>query len=323
MSSWRGAAARPDPDLTVAHAHGHSHDHGAAAGQPRRLAVVLAITSAVLVAEVVGAVLTGSLALLADAGHVLTDIAGLVLALLAARLVARPADERRTWGFRRAETLAAAAQAALLLAVGVYVLVEGIRRLLDPAPVASLGMLVFGVLGLVGNTVSLLVLARSRTADLNLRAAFLEVLADALGSVAVIVAAVVIATTGWLRADAIVSLVIAAMIVPRTVALLRDAATVLLESTPAGLDLADVRRHILEVPHVQDVHDLHASQIATGLPVLTAHVVVDDACFHDGHLATLLDALQDCVAEHFPVSVGHSTFQFEQAGHVGHESTHH
>jgi divalent metal cation (Fe/Co/Zn/Cd) transporter len=138
-------------------------------------------------------------------------------------------------------------------------------------------MLVFGIIGLTGNVIGLAVLMRSRSANLNLRAAFLEVLNDALGSVAVIVAAIVIATTGWTRADAVVSLLIAVLIVPRTISLLRDVGRVLLESTPRGLDLDELRRHILQVPHVQAVHDLHASQIATCLPVLTAHVVVDAA----------------------------------------------
>ena len=303
-----------------------SDHHGSgltAIGNRRRLTLVLAITGTVLVAEVVGAALTGSLALLADAGHMLTDAAGLVIALLAAHLATRPATSHRTWGFQRAETLAAAAQALLLLGVGTYVFIEAIRRLLEPPDVASVGMLVFGVIGLAGNAVSIAVLARSRSANLNLRAAFLEVLNDALGSVAVIAAAVVIVTTGWTRADAVVSLLIAALILPRTAALLRDTTRVLLESTPAGLDLNEVRRHLLEVPHVQTVHDLHASQIATGLPVLSAHIVVDDECFHDGHIARLLDQLQVCVAEHFPVSVEHSTFQFEQSTHSQHETGHH
>ena len=302
------------------------HDHGpdpAATADRRRLTLVLVITGSVLVAEVVGAIWTGSLALLADAGHMLTDTAGLVMALLAAHLVTRPPTSRRTWGFRRAETLAAASQALLLLGVGIYVFVEGIRRLVEPPEVASVGMFVFGIVGLVGNVISIILLARSRTGNLNLRAAFLEVLIDALGSVAVIVAAIVIATTGWTRADALVSLLIAVLILPRTVTLLRDTARVLLESTPAGLDLDEVRRHILEVPHIQDVHDLHASQIATGLPVLSAHIVVDDECFHDGHIPRLLDQLQACVAGHFPVSVEHSTFQFEQASHAQHETGHH
>lgn len=305
-----------------------AHDHHAGAdltavSNRRRVAFVLAITLTVLSAELVGAVWTGSLALLADAGHMLTDAAGLVLALLAAHLGTRPATSRRTWGYQRAETLAASVQALLLLGVGVYVLVEGIRRLVEPPPVASTGMLIFGIVGLVGNAVSITLLASSRSANLNLRAAFLEVLNDALGSVAVIVAAAVIATTGWTRADAIVSLLIGVLILPRTVALLRETARVLMETTPAGLDLDDIRRHILDVDHVRSVHDLHASQIATGLPVLTAHVVVDDQCFYDGHLARLLDQLQICVASHFPVSVDHSTFQFEQTSHTDHEPSHH
>jgi cobalt-zinc-cadmium efflux system protein len=305
---------------------GHDHGHSPAAtgsAYRRRLTVVLALTASVLLAEIVGAVITGSLALLADAGHMLTDAAGLVMALLAAHLMAKPATDKRTWGFQRAETLAASAQAVLLLAVGIYVLIEGIRRLFEPPEIASTGMLVFGVVGVVGNAVSVTLLATSRSSNLNLRAAFLEVLNDAVGSVAVIVAAIVIATTGWTRADAVVSLLIGVLILPRTVALLRDTGRVLLESTPTGLDLDSVRQHILDVAHIRGVHDLHASQIATGMPVLSAHVVVDDECFYDGHLATLLDDLQSCVAEHFPVSVEHSTFQFEQASHIQHEVTGH
>jgi cobalt-zinc-cadmium efflux system protein len=305
---------------------GHDHDldtHLPGGQHRKRLTVVLAITATVMVAEVVGAVLTGSLALLADAGHMLTDAAGLLMALLAAHLMTRPATSSRTWGLQRTETLAAAAQALLLLAVGVYVVAEGIRRLVEPPEIASGLMLVFGVVGLIGNVVAIAVLASSREANLNVRAAFLDVLNDALGSAAVIVAAIVIATTGWTQADAIVSLLIGALILPRTLILLRDAARVLLESTPAGLDLDAVRRHILEVPHVREVHDLHASQIATGMPILSAHVVLDDECFYDGHAPALLDKLQACVAEHFSVSVEHSTFQFEQSSHLTHETTGH
>jgi cobalt-zinc-cadmium efflux system protein len=305
------------------------HDHGVAAtpaaavGQRRRLAIVLAVTLLVLTAEVVGALLTGSLALLADAGHMLTDAAGLVLALLAAHLTTRRASDRRTWGFQRAEVLAAVAQAVLLLAVGVFVLVEGVRRLFEPPVVASTGMLVFGIVGLVGNAASIVLLTGSRSDNLNLRAAFLEVVNDALGSAAVIVAAIVIATTGWTRADAVVSLLIAVLILPRTFALLRDAARVLLESTPTGLELAEVRQHLLETPHVLAVHDLHASTISTGSPILSGHVIVDDSCFYDGHLPALLDQLQSCVAEHFAVRIDHSTFQFESATHVEHEGPSH
>lgn len=303
-----------------------SHQHGGEAdtrGDRRRLAVVLGITVSVLVVEAVGGVVTGSLALIADAGHMLTDAAGLAMALFAAYLSIKPATHQRTWGYKRAEVLAAVAQATLLLAVGLFIVVEGVRRLIEPVDVASTGMLVFGAIGLAGNVVAIMVLVRRRRANLNLRAAFLEVLSDALGSVGVVVAAVVIATTGWLRADAVVSLLIGALIVPRTLMLLRDAGTVLLESTPKGLELEVVRRHILELEHVVDVHDLHASQIATGLPILSAHVVVDDQCFHNGELPRLLDQLQSCVLEHFEVSVEHSTFQFEPPTHLDHEGAAH
>jgi cobalt-zinc-cadmium efflux system protein len=296
--------------------HGHGHSH-AGAGHGGRLAVVLGLTCLVLVIEVVGAVVTGSLALLADAGHMLTDVFGLTLAVVASVLARRPVTDQRTWGFRRAEVLAAAAQAAVLLAVGLFVLVEGVRRLLAPPEVEPGPMLVFGAIALVANLVGIGILLGSRRADLNLRAAFLEVVNDALGSAAVVVAAAVIATTGWLRADAVASLLIGVLIVPRTLRLLRESVDVLLESTPRDLDLAGVREHLMAVPHVHDVHDLHASQVATGLPVLTAHVVVDDSCFRDGHAASLLDDLQRCLAADFAVE--HSTFQLEARSHAAHE----
>jgi cobalt-zinc-cadmium efflux system protein len=295
----------------------HSHGGAALADHRGRLAAVLAVTLAVLVVEVVGAVVSGSLALLADAGHMLTDVAGLALGLIAAVLARRPATDARTWGLRRAEVLGAAAQAAVLLAVGGFVIVESVRRLLNPPEVASGAMLVFGVVGLVGNLVGLAVLASARRDNLNMRAAFLEVLNDALGSVAVLVAALVIATTGWTRADAVASLAIGLLIIPRTLHLLAEAVDVLLESTPKGLDLLAVRSRILAVPHVHDVHDLHASQVATGLPVMSAHVVVDDSCFHDGHLGPMLDELQRCISDDFDIE--HSTIQFEARTHAEHE----
>lgn len=307
--------------------HGHDHDHGGASaggpGQPpdhrRRLAIAFGLTSTVLVAQAVGAVLTGSLALLVDTAHMLTDAAGLAMALVAAHLSLRPATSRRTWGYRRAEVLGALAQSAVLLAVGGYVLIEGVRRLFEPPDVPSTELIVFGVIGLVANLVAIAVLAGGRKASFNLRAAFLEVLNDALGSVGVIVAAVVIATTGWQQADAVAGLLIGALIVPRAIRLLRETSAVLLESTPPGLDLDAVRDHLLGVEHVREVHDLHASLVATGLPVVTAHLTVDDACFSDGHTARILDQLQDCLATHFPISVEHSTFQIEPASHRTHE----
>ncbi len=298
--------------------HGHGHGSSAVGARRRRLSIVLALTASVMVVEIIGAVLSGSLALIADAGHMLTDVGGLALALFATVLAERPVSDRRTYGYKRAEVLAAAAQAAVLLAVGVFVLVEGIRRLLAPPEVATTSMLVFGVIGLVANCIGLLILFRSQAETLNTRAAFLEVANDALGSAAVIVAAIVIALTGWQRADAVASLLIGALIVPRTIMLLRESVEVLLESTPRSLDLDQVRRHMVELPHVQSVHDLHATQLSSDLPVLTAHVVVDESCFHDGHLAEMLDQLQGCLAGHFDVE--HSTLQFERPVHAEHEA---
>jgi cobalt-zinc-cadmium efflux system protein len=308
--------------VTVGHDHGHDHAVGGAAITHRRpLAWVLAISTTILVVEVAGAFLSGSLALLADAGHMLTDVAGLSMALVAATLALRPATPERTWGYRRAEVLAAAAQAALLLAVGVFVIVEGVRRLLEPPAVESGLMAAFAVVALLGNAASMLLLSRIRTGNLNTRAAFLEVANDALGALAVLVAALLISWFGWLRADAVTSIAIGLLILPRTLRLLRETVDVLLEATPRDVDLTEVRDHILGVAHVVDVHDLHASRVASDLPIVTAHVVVEDGCFHDGHIPRLLDELQSCLADHFDVA--HSTFQFEPAGHGAHESGRH
>lgn len=300
-------------------AAGHAHGGGA---DRRRLAVAFGLTAAVVLVQAVGAWLTGSLALLVDTVHMLTDAGGLLLALVAATLALRPRTDRHTWGLRRAEVLGATAQALLLLGVGVFALVEGVRRLGEPPEIPSGSLLVFGVVGLVANVAALLVLSGGRGRTLNMRAAFLEVTADALGSVAVIISAVLIALYDWQRADAVAGLLIAALIVPRTLFLLRGGLHVLLERTPQGVDLAEVRSHLLGVEHVLDVHDLHVSRISSDLPVLTAHVVVEDSCFADGHAARILPQLQNCVAGHFPVSITHSTFQLEPASHREAEELH-
>ncbi|MBE1514214.1 cation diffusion facilitator family transporter [Nesterenkonia halotolerans] len=300
----------------------HSHDHGGSSAaradgggsHRRRLAIACAITVGIVLAQATGAWLTGSLALLTDAVHSLTDSIGLVVALIAASLMFRAATAQRTWGFRRMEILAGLIQAALLLSIGIYAAVEGIARLSSPPTVMHQELLLFGAVGLLGNIVSLLVLSGGRSANLNMRAAFLEVAADALGSLGVMVAAVVVWTTGWQQADAVAALAIAALIVPRAALLLRESARVLLEFTPRGLDLEKVRAHMLAQEHVHEVHDLHASMVATGLPVISAHVVVDDECFQEGCAPETLSRLKSCVAEHFDLSVEHSTFQLETRG---------
>ncbi len=299
--------------------HGHSHAGGTAAGvQRRRLIVVLGLTLAVLAAEVVGSVLSGSLALLADAGHMATDAAGIALALAAVTLAQRPARGRRTFGWQRAEILAAVANGLLLLGVAAYVLVEAVRRIGHPPEIGSVLMLGVAAVGLVVNLVSLGILHRGRDASLNIRGAYLEVLADALGSVAVIAAAIVIMITGWTPADIVASAVIGVLVLPRAWHLLRDALDVLLEAAPRGVDLDDVRTHILEVEGVIGVHDLHAWTITSGLPVLSAHVVVTEEALAAGHGGRVLDALCECLGEHFDMD--HCTFQIEAEAHAGHEA---
>src|SRR3712207_382074 len=300
---------------------GHGHDHGAttaAAAQRGRLAVVLGLTVAVLLAELVGAALSGSLALLADAGHMATDALGIGLALGAVTLAQRAPGGRRTFGWQRLEILAAVANGLLLLAVSVFVVVEAVRRIGDPPDIASGTMLAIAAAGLAVNVVGLAVLRSGRHESLNVRGAYLEVLGDALGSVAVVVAAAVIATTGWTPADTVASLVVGALVLPRAWHLLREALDVLLEAAPRGVDLDSVRQHMKQVDGVLDVHDLHAWTITSGMPVLSAHVVVTDEALQAGHGGRVLDALCACLGTHFDVE--HCTFQLEGERHADHEA---
>ena len=297
---------------------GHAHDHAAGRGRDRaRLRLVLAITGVVLVVEVIGAWVTGSLALLADAGHLATDAAAVVLALGASYVAGRGAGPRSTFGLHRAEVLAALANALVLLVLCGYLLWAGIDRLTDPPPVDAGPMVAFAAVGLAANALSLLVLRGSDTGSLNLRGALNEVAADFLGSVLAVAAGVVILLTGWLRADPVASLLIGALILPRSLLLLKDAAVVLLEIAPRGLDLDDVRRRLLEVPGVTDVHDLHAWTITSGLPSLSAHVTVTDRCLAERGVGATLDELCACVTEHF--GIRHATFQVEPVTHRSHE----
>jgi cobalt-zinc-cadmium efflux system protein len=279
-----------------------------------RLAVVLALTLTVLVAEVVGSALSGSLALLSDAGHMATDAAGLGLALAATRLAARAPTETRTFGLARVEILAALVNGLLVLAVGVAVVTGGIDRLIRPATVEPASMTAIAAAGLVVNVIGLVLLRGPSSQSLNLRGAYLEVMGDLLGSVAVLVAGAVIATTGWARADAVASLVIGLLIAPRAYSLLREVVHVLLEGVPRSVDMAEVRRHLAEVPGVREVHDLHAWTITSGAPALMAHVVVTPEAFAPDAYHLLLDRLRDCLHGHFDVT--HSTFQVEPVGHT-------
>jgi cobalt-zinc-cadmium efflux system protein len=306
--------------MGAGHGHGHTHAPGgtAASAHRGRLRAALGITLAVMVVEIVGGLVADSLALIADAAHMATDALGLGMALLAIHFANRPAAGRRTFGYARAEILAALANCLLLLGVGGYVLYEAVQRFLTPAGTEGGLTIVFGAIGLAANAVSLTLLTRGQAESLNVRGAFLEVVADALGSVAVIVSAVVILATGWQAADPIASLVIGLMIVPRTLRLLRDTLDVLLESAPDHVDMDEVRAHILAVEGVEDVHDLHAWTITSGLPVVSAHVVVREELLDSmGHEKVLHD-LQGCLGVHFDVE--HCTFQLEPSGHAEHEA---
>ncbi|MEU9559770.1 cation diffusion facilitator family transporter [Streptomyces fumanus] len=300
------------------HAHGGSPGGTATAAYRGRLRAALGITLTVMVVEIVGGVLADSLALVADAAHMATDALGLGMALLAIHFAGRPATGRRTFGYARAEILAALANCLLLLGVGGYVLFEAVDRFVTPAGTEGGLAVWFGVVGLVANTVSLGLLMRGQAESLNVRGAFLEVAADALGSVGVIVAALVIVTTGWQAADPIASLVIGLMIVPRTVRLLRETLDVLLEAAPKGVDMEEVRSHILALEGVEDVHDLHAWTITSGMPVLSAHVVVSSEVLNAIGHEKMLHELQGCLGVHFDVE--HCTFQLEPGGHAEHEA---
>jgi cobalt-zinc-cadmium efflux system protein len=291
------------PDQPVSAAGRHS----------RSLRVAFGISIGLLLAEVVGGILAGSLALLAEAGHMMVDTVAIGLSLVAIWFARRSPTPKRSFGYYRLEILAAVINGVLLLGVGIVVLIGAVLRLMDPPTVSSGLMLVFGIVALVGNGVAAWLLARGRKESLTVRAAFLDFVADALGALTVVVAAIVIATTGLDQADAIGSIIIALLILTRTWKLLGTTVNVLLEATPEGVDLAEVRRHIVETDGVSGCHDLHAWTITSGMNVLSVHVVMEDGA--DG--PQVLDRLGACLADHFDIE--HSTFQLEPAAHRDHE----
>jgi cobalt-zinc-cadmium efflux system protein len=295
-----------------------SHNHGHAANR-NRLLIAIGIVATVLVVEVVGAWLSGSLSLLADAGHMLSDLTGLIVALMATVVAARPASDRQTFGYQRAEVFGALINGVILLVVAVSVTVGAVGRLVSGAEteVQSIPMLIVAAIGLVANAGALLLLRPAAEHSINMRGAYLEVLGDLIGSVTVIVAAVVILVTGFVPADAIASLLIAALIVPRAYLLLRDVVRVLSEAAPADTDVAEIRDHIRGTAGVVAVHDVHVWAITSGAPVFTAHVVVAPEIFREGRTGDLLDELSGCLSKHFDVE--HSTFQLEPAEHAAHE----
>ena len=286
----------------------------AAARHAPNMTGALMVSVAILLAELAAGIASNSLALLADAAHVFADVSGIALALVAVRLAARPRSDARTFGLYRLEIVAAAANALLLLGIAAFVFYEGLRRLIAP-PEVEAGLVTLVAAGaIVANLISVRLLSAGGRESLTVRGAYLEVLGDLFGSVAVLVAGVVVLLTGWYQADALASLVVAILIVPRTVALLRDSLDVLLEATPRGVDLDHVRGHILDAPGVSDVHDLHAWTITSGMNVVSAHVVLKP----DAQPGDVLDFLATCLADDYDVN--HSTFQLETAEHVAWEA---
>jgi cobalt-zinc-cadmium efflux system protein len=290
----------------MSHDHGHRHDRRA--GNRRRLALTLALAAGYTVAEVVGGLLTNSLALLADAGHMLSDVAALALSLFAVWVAARPPTPRRTYGYYRAEILAALANGATLVAVSVFIFVEAFHRLRQPPAVLAPAMLAVAVGGLAVNLTGLWLLHAGRRESLNVHGAWLHVLTDALGSVGAITAAGLIWAFGWAWADPVASVLIGLLVIYSSWRLLAESVSVLMESAPRGIDVDEVHRAMTGVPGVLAVHDLHVWSITTGLDCLSAHVVAADGHPH----AALLKALRDTLHEQF--GLDHLTVQIEPEG---------
>ena len=296
----------------------HPHDGAPSVETDRRmLSVSLALLAAFMAFEVAAAIVANSLALLADAGHMLVDIGAIAGSLIAIRLAARPETGSHTYGLKRAEILAAAANGLALLVVAAVVGFEAIVRLVHPGPVRGGVLIVVAVIGVAVNLTATYLMSRANRRSLNIEGAFRHILTDLYGFTGTLVAGVVIVLGGFNRADAVASLLVVVLMLKASVQLLRPALRILLEATPDDIDLEEVRRHLLELPEVKSVHDLHAWTLTSSLPILTAHIVVTDDCLNTGEAGRVLDHLQDCLAGHFDVA--HSTLQFEAAGHIEHE----
>jgi cobalt-zinc-cadmium efflux system protein len=284
----------------------HDHDHARMASR-RALGLALVLTASYTVVEVVGGLVTGSLALLADAVHMLSDNVALALALVAVWLATKPATPERTYGYKRAEVLAALANGVMLVALAIWIFVEAAIRLRDPGDVLGGWMLAIAFLGIVVNVAAGLVLSRARSHSLNVEAAFRHVFADLLGSLGVAVAAVVILATGWVEADPLVSILIGALVLGSTWSILRDSTAILLESTPRGIDADALGQRLASAPGVVEVHDLHVWTITSGFPALSAHVLVSPGEDCHGRRRELEQLLRDEFAiEHTTLQVDHA-----------------
>ncbi|WP_326833441.1 cation diffusion facilitator family transporter [Cutibacterium porci] len=278
----------------------------------------LTLLAAFMITEVVTAVVSGSLALLSDAGHMLSDIGAIAIALWAARLTQRRPQGSWTWGWKRAEILSAAVNGVTLLVVAIVVGVEAIQRLLTPPAVGGELIMVIAAIGVVVNIAVAWLVARASRRSLNVEGAYQHILTDLFGFIGTLVAGLVIVLTGWARADAIASLIICALMLRAAYSLLSQTGRILMEVAPASLDLNEVRQHVMGLDHVQSVHDLHAWTVSSDLPAVSAHIVVEDTCFSDGHAPILLAQIQQCLSGHFDLE--HSTLQLEPPRHAGTEN---
>ncbi len=297
--------------------HGHGVPGASADADRRALVVALVLLAGFMAFEVGAAVVSNSLVLLADAGHMLVDVGAIAGSLVAIHLAARPETRSHTYGMKRAEILAAAANAIALLIVSALVTWDAVVRLLHPSTVDGAVLIVVAAVGVAVNVVATLTMARANRRSLNIEGAYRHVLTDLYGFIGTLVAGAVIVLWGFDRADAIASLVVVVLMLKAAVELLRPSLRILLEATPDDIDLDEVRQHLLELPEVESVHDLHAWTLTSSLPILTAHIVVTEECLNTGEAGRVLDHLQGCLAGHFDVE--HSTLQFESARHIEHE----
>lgn len=318
---------------------GHSHDHAAPTAVPagqgsgqstvqtatgahrRRLSIVLVIYATIIVAQGVGAAVTNSLALMAEALHMAVDASGILIALIATFLATRRANTKRSYGMMRAEIVAVLINCLLLFGLGGYILFEAVERWFNPSDVAGGGVIIFAIVGLIGAGTSLALLSRGAKESLNVKAAFLEVMSDGIGAAAIIISGILNLAFGWNQGDAIAAAAIGVIILPRAFMLLKQAINLIMQGVPAGIELTEVQREIEDTPGVQDLHSLHVWGLTSGVTVLSAHVVPDPAVSEAGEDGRMLDALTTSMREKFGIE--HCTFQFESPEHLAHEGAMH
>lgn len=308
---------------------GHNHDvspsdtemQTATGTHRRRLMTVLAIYAAIIIAQVIGATVTNSLALFAESLHMAVDASGILIALIATFLATRRANSKRSYGMMRAEIVAVLINCLLLFGLGGYILFEAVERWFNPSDVAGGGVIIFAIVGLLGAGTSLVLLSRGAKESLNVKAAFLEVMSDGIGAAAIIISGILNLLFGWNQGDAIAAAAIGVIILPRAFMLLKQAINLIMQGVPAGIELEEVREEIEGTHGVQDLHSLHVWGLTSGVTVLTAHIVPDPAVSDAGDDWRTLDALTESMRVKFGIE--HCTFQFEGPNHLEHEGAMH